>query len=122
MQRGRSLCSWTPCKPLGGWVLRAFPGAGQGADTTRIFRPIKNASAPSPVPLPSLSLVPIALTFTRIRSLLLALPLLAPPAVGAQAGSRAPDAASIRSAARTYRAANESAILHEFSDFLAIPT
>ncbi|HYN79976.1 MAG TPA: M20/M25/M40 family metallo-hydrolase [Gemmatimonadaceae bacterium] len=65
--------------------------------------------------------MPIALTLTRTRSLLLALPLLLPAASAAQAIPRAPDAAAIRSAARSYRAANESAILHEFSDFLAIP-
>jgi len=61
------------------------------------------------------------MTLTRTRSLLLALPLFATATTGAQTSSRAPDAATIRSAARTYRAANESAILHEFSDFLAIP-
>ncbi|MDP9176282.1 MAG: M20/M25/M40 family metallo-hydrolase [Gemmatimonadota bacterium] len=65
--------------------------------------------------------MPIALTLSRTRSLLLALPLLAPAVAGAQTSSRAPDAASIRSAARSYRAVNESAILREFSDFLAIP-
>jgi len=65
--------------------------------------------------------VPLALTLPRIWSLLLALPLVAPLALGAQVASRAADAASLRSAARDYRVAHESAILHEFTELLAIP-
>jgi len=65
--------------------------------------------------------VPIALTLSRTRSLLPALPLLIPAVLGAQAIPRTADAAALRSAARSYRAANEPAILREFTDLLAIP-
>ena len=65
--------------------------------------------------------MPIALTLSRTRSLLLALPLI-PAVLGAQAIPRASDAGSIRSAARSYRVANEASIVREFVDLLAIPT
>jgi acetylornithine deacetylase/succinyl-diaminopimelate desuccinylase-like protein len=47
--------------------------------------------------------------------------MLMPVALGAQISLRVPDAASLRTAARNYRVANESAIIHEFTELLAIP-
>src|SRR5215213_10531424 len=62
----------------------------------------------------------MALTLSRTRSLLLALPLI-PAALGAQPPRGTPTAASLRSAARSYRTANEAAIIREFVDLLAVP-
>jgi acetylornithine deacetylase/succinyl-diaminopimelate desuccinylase-like protein len=59
-------------------------------------------------------------TLSRTCFLLLVLPQLAPVLLGAQV-TRPADAASLRTAARSYRVANEAAILREFTDLLAIP-
>lgn len=63
-----------------------------------------------------------ARTLSRTCSLLLVLPQLAPVLLGAQVTrTAAADAASLRTATRSYRVANESLILREFTDLLAIP-
>jgi acetylornithine deacetylase/succinyl-diaminopimelate desuccinylase-like protein len=56
-----------------------------------------------------------------ISSLLTALLLLFPIALGAQADPGVSDAASLRSSSRAYRIAHEAAILREFTELLAIP-